>query len=299
MQVLGILLQSIVTAASISLVATFAYLFVAKTGLALARRGWRRSPFAGEILYEAGHRFREQLRSLDSTYSLYLTALVVFVIVFVTTGLVQSPSRAVNMPAWGWVLGALLVAVGACSLLLTLVRVMRTRSRIAYVTDAHIAIGHALQRTLAKGNRIFHNVDAGDAVIDHVVVGINGVYAVNVAVRGKRGWLQRKPDGKVTLENNELTFDDIKDTAVINDSMKKISALSRTLTKATGQPIKVRSVIAVPGWQIGSQTNEHHLLVNEKNLIMLTGWTSKEAYLMDEDVEKIYAYLARCCCEHT
>ena len=54
-------------------------------------------------------------------------------------------------------------------------------------------------------------------------------------------------------------------------------------------------MIAVPGWEVVEQTNEDHLLVNERNIGMLRGWRDSTDHLMNEDVNILKeAMTARC-----
>jgi hypothetical protein len=83
--------------------------------------------------------------------------------------------------------------------------------------------------------------------------------------------------------------------APVGVSVNRVSGLSKELSKVIGHPIRVRSVIAVPGWNVAAADSDKHLLVNEKNVVMLTGWTDPDTYLMDDDVGQIHNYLvARC-----
>ena len=59
--------------------------------------------------------------------------------------------------------------------------------------------------------------------------------------------------------------------------------------------VRVRSVIAVPGWHAESQSHEGHLVVNERTLPMLRGWRDEADYLMDEDVETLQQHLTSLC----
>ena len=43
-----------------------------------------------------------------------------------------------------------------------------------------MATGHALQRLVTNGNRVFHDVECAAGTIDHVVVGLQGIYTVSV-----------------------------------------------------------------------------------------------------------------------
>ncbi len=71
--------------------------------------------------------------------------------------------------------------------------------------------------------------------------------------------------------------------------------LEKEISQLLGQKIRVRSVIAVPGWNIGEQTSEQHLLVNERTIPMIRGWRDRSDYLMNEDVDALQKELtARC-----
>ena len=285
--------QGLIMAAAVSLIATFIFLAVAKTGLLVTRKSKRRSAFAGTILFEAGHRFRQQMSTVDATTSVHATAALMFLIVFLTVAIIRAP--AITMPPWAWLVGAMIVTSGVCFIPYSVVRLLHERAQLAYVRDAHIAIGHALHGTSMRGSRVFHDVSAGRLVIDHVVVGSSGVYAVSVVVRSKHRGMFSREAGCASLKNDSLDFDGTKDPAAVAHSVRIATHLSAALSKVTTEPVKVRSVIAVPGWRVGGPSPEHMLLVNEKNLVMLTGWTSKDSYLMDDDVDQVIKYLSQCC----
>jgi hypothetical protein len=59
--------------------------------------------------------------------------------------------------------------------------------------------------------------------------------------------------------------------------------------------VRVRSVVAVPGWEIESQVSDEYLVVNERNLAMLSGWKDQKDYLMNEDVESVQKLLTKRC----
>jgi hypothetical protein len=50
-------------------------------------------------------------------------------------------------------------------------------------------------------------------------------------------------------------------------------------------------VVAIPGWEIDAQGSEEHLLVNERNLAMMSGWKDQSDYLMNDDVEALHKLL--------
>ena len=62
-----------------------------------------------------------------------------------------------------------------------------------------------------------------------------------------------------------------------------------------GHSVRVRSVIAVPGWEVVEQANELHLLVNERNIAMLKGWKDRNDHLMNEDVDVLKKQMTTKC----
>ena len=268
-------------------------LFMA-TGHAWMRVGGklrRRNPFAEHILNEAGHRVRRNLQDLDRSYFLYLSSFLVYVLLLAVAFALRSPPLPFDAPAWVWLASSSVVAVASLFLPFQVVRLKRTRSRLGFRRTANIAVGHALQRIASRGYNIYHDVRVGNHVIDNVVIGAKGAYAVNVFVLGN----SRKKTGTVRLSNSNLVFGNARTSAPVGVSVNRVSGLSKELSKVIGHPIRVRSVIALPGWNVAATDTENHLLVNEKTVVMLTGWTDPDTYLMDDDVEQIHDYLAARC----
>ena len=284
--------QTITSALAIALVVTSLFMVAGWGWLVVNKRFQRPHVAAEEILFEAGHRFREQLHTLDHRHWLYLASLLVFLLLLATMVALTPPKPAFDAPGWAWVLASLLMLLISFYIPYEIMMLWRERRKVAYWRDGNMAIGHALQRTTPKGNRVFHNVRSGNGIIDNVVVGANGVYAVNVFVqeRGNHG------ETMVRLKGSELDFDGVKVTGPVSSFANRTSHLSRQLSEVIGHPVKIRSVIAIPGWRVGSPGTDRHLLVNEKTAVILTGWTATETNLMKEDVDLIYKYLEKHCC---
>ncbi|MDA0705688.1 MAG: hypothetical protein O2805_03490 [Proteobacteria bacterium] len=71
----------------------------------------------------------------------------------------------------------------------------------------------------------------------------------------------------------------------------RIAGLEREFRRLLDHRVWIRSVIAVPGWDIDTQGSEEHLLVNERNLPMLSGWKDQSDFLLNEDVDALYKLL--------
>jgi hypothetical protein len=99
----------------------------------------------------------------------------------------------------------------------------------------------------------------------------------------------------VRLIGNALEFSNSGEEESIVDIAAMTRRLEREFTELLGHKVRVRSVIAAPGWDIVEQTNEDHLLVNERNIGMLRGWKDSSDHMMNEDVDILKkAMTARC-----
>ncbi len=285
------LYPEIASALAVALVATVLFLGAARTWLVATQRLQRKSRFSRLILFEAGHRLRQELGLVNGRYGAHLAAMLVFVLLFGAVLLMRPSPLPLDVPDWAWMV--LCASIGVISLYVPFqtLRLRQVRLRLADTRDAHVAVGHALQRVVSKGNRLFHDVRVAGQVIDNVVVGTNGIYAVNVFVRRP----PNKKQATASISGNRLDLGGTKDSGAIVESVKRVKLLGHVLGKLLGHKIAVQSVIAVPGWSVGSTGTNGHLLVNEQTVVTLTGWTRPDAYLMDEDVDKVCALFSGLC----
>jgi hypothetical protein len=278
-------------ALAVALAGSLVFIAAGYAWLALGSKLQRRSPFGEHILLEPGHRVRQSLQSLDGRYYLFLSSLLVYVLLLIVVFALASNPLPYNPQAWVWLALSGLIAVLSLVLPFQVVKLKRARSRLAFRRTANIAVGHALQRIASRGYNVYHDVRVGNQTIDNVVIGAKGAYAVNVFVLGNN----RAKNGTARLDDSSLVFGKAKTSAPVGVCVNRVGGLSKELSKVIGHPIRVRSVIAVPGWNVASTASDSHLLVNEKNVVMLTGWTDPDTYLMDDDVSQIHDFLAARC----
>jgi len=282
-------IQTISEAATVAVACAIVFLLVAKSWQLLTRVFSVHSNFADSIMSEAAQRFRDQLKLLSRQQSTYLGAGLVFVVMYVAATLFQGPQLFAGYPEWQlYILLAALVGA-ALFALYRLGRTIITWRQVQFLRDANIAIGHQLQRIASRHGRAYHDVPTTAGIVDHVLIGQSGVYAINVVAKRhfKQGWAE--------LDDNEVTFSTGKHAQSVVDIAAKSTRLQKELCKKTGHNIRVRSVIAVPGWDINDQTSAEHLLVNERNLPMISGWKDQADYLMNEDVDTLQTYLTELC----
>lgn len=275
-------------AATIALASTIVFLLIVKCWhfAASSSDGTR---FPNSIMLEAAQRFRDELEKLGREQSFYLVSALVFTVVFCVSYLLPPNSLFSNLPNWQLIILLTVCLFAAGFTLFRLFHIVVARRKLNFVRDATMATGHALQKLTTNQNRTFHDVSCGAGTIDNVIVGLHGIYTVSVVAK-KPG---RK--NKVRLDGETLTFAPGNDSESVAQSGQKSAQLARELGKLVGHPVNIRSVIAVPGWEVDSQLSNHYLVVNERNLAMLSGWKDQADFLMNEDVEAIQRELtARC-----
>ena len=282
-------IEAISGSATVAIACTIVFLLAARFWHLFARSLNAHPNFPDAIMREAAQRFRDEFEALSSRQSTYLGACLTFVFIFLVANTFEARLLFEGYPAWQLypLLATLLAAAGFA--LHRLIRTIYKWRKIRFLRDAIIAIGHSLQRIATGEARVFHDVTIPEGVVDHVLVGPGGVYAVNVVVH------RTMRRGSVQLVDGELRFEPDRATIPITDIASRASQLEQALSDLLKHPVRVRSVIAVPGWHADSPRGDGHLVVNERTLPILHGWRSEADQLMDEDVQTLQEHLTKTC----
>ena len=282
-------LEAISGAATVALTSTIAFLLIAKMWNVVSRTMTSTPNFSDRIMHEAAQRFRDELDRLSCSQSTYLCGVLVFATLFIAAYVLQAKHLFAGYPSWQLYLqlGFLLLVSGYAAFRLG--KIALESHQVKFVRDANVAIGHQLQHMSAQGSYVFHDVETSAGVVDHVIIGRKGLYAVNVIARrtGKRAHAKLR-DNSIEYSNNN------PDHSII-DITAKAARLQKEFRQLLGHKVRVRSVIAVPGWDMDEQPNAEHLLVNERTIAMLSGWSDNTDHLMNEDVDVLHRELMSRC----
>ena len=282
-------IEAISGAATVALTSTILFLVVAKSWSLLSRSVSSTPNFAESIMQEAAQRFRDELDRLSRAQAIYLSAALVFLVLFVAAYILRARDLFAGYPSWQlWLQIAFLILAAGFAAWRLGCTIVAYRN-VKFVRDANVAVGHQLQQISTGANRVFHDVVTTAGVVDHVLVGQTGIYAVNVVAQ------RSGKNGNAILDGPTLSFSNNDTTTPVVDITASTARLEKEICQLLGHKIRVRSVIAVPGWAIGEQASERHLLVNERTIAMLRGWKDQSDYLMNEDVDLLQKELtARC-----
>lgn len=150
--------------------------------------------------------------------------------------------------------GLALFAAGAVVMIRRSVRILdeRARARLGFIGEGLVA--ESLETCLARGCRVFHDVpihgEWGKANLDHVVVGPNGVAVVETKMRAKPS--DKQPwENRVTFDGKMLSWPRCPDESkTLWQVRKNAEWLEDHLRNECGFPVSVRTVIAIPGWNV-------------------------------------------------
>ena len=278
-------IESFSGAATVATASTIVFVLVMKSLQIIARSVNSSPTFADSTMREAAQRFRDKFDRLSVTQATYLSAGLVFIVLFIAAHILQAERLYAGYPDWQLYLFLGVLSIGAVLALIKLVQTITERHQVRLLRDANIAVGHQLQRVATGFGRVYHDVETSAGIIDHVIVGQNGAYAVSVFAR------RPAKNGHVELDNNTLVYQPSGKEQSSVGIAKRTAALERDFRRLLDHRVRVRSVIAVPGWEVQQQSSEEHLLVNDRNLPMLRGWKDQADYLMNEDVDALHQML--------
>jgi len=278
-------IESFSGAATVAAASTIVFVLVMKSWQIISRSVNSGPTFADSIMREAAQRFRDEFDRLSNRQATYLSAGLVFVVLFIAAYILQAERLYAGYPDWQLYLFLSVLTFGALLALIKLVQTFVERHQVRLLRDANIAVGHQLQRVATGFGRVYHDVETSAGIIDHVIVGQNGAYAVSVFAR------RPAKNSHVELDNNSLLYQPSGKTQTIVATAKRTAALERDFRRLLDHRVRVRSIIAIPGWEIHEQSSEEHLLVNDRSLPMLRGWKDQADYLMNEDVDALHQML--------
>ena len=282
-------IESFSGAATVALASTFIFVLISKSWQILSRTVGSSPSFADGIMREAAQRFRDEFDRLSNSQSTYLSAGLVFAVLFVAAYVLNAERLFTGYPVWQLYIFLVALCAGGSLALYQLVHTVLARHRIKLLRDANIAVGHRLQGIVTGFGRVYHDVETAAGVIDHVIIGQSGAYAINVFAR------RPTKNGSVTLDGTDLSFLPSGRAESIVQIAARTAALEREFRRLLDHRVRVRSVLAVPGWQVSAQSGEDHLVVNDKSLPMLRGWKDKADHLMNEDVDALHQLLTTRC----
>ena len=192
---------------------------------------------------------------------------------------------------WLWLLFGV-----ACALVVAwgvfLVRQWLRWREARFAARAQAAFAASLARLNLQGMRVFHDVALGDTTLDHVVLGLRGLFAIRVVTRRPR----KGAETVVRINGRSIEFQDghaLLDTLSLTERAAR--ALADMQVKGLSHRPHVLPVVAVPGWEIAPPQGAagETFLSNEKTAMLLTRASKPADHLMEADVALLQEQLTK------
>lgn len=238
------------------------------TGIVIAWKHWnarsgKRSPLNQKRIYLPGEQLRIRIDNLSENIGDHLITLIMvgplslLVILYLKIKTVQVSVTAADI--FVAVIAILTIAITIRSLINSMKLRVVAREGLA----AELITAQNLLPLMGSGCLVFNDIPAKSEGpngkpfnIDHVVIGPNAVFMVETKSHKKPGKLDES--WKVFYDGKSLKFPDYRDTAMLEQAKRQTKWLSDYLFSATGEVVKVISVVALPGWYVENTSANAH-----------------------------------------
>ena len=224
-------------------------LILALSYKAIKRRRDRLSPLASKQL---GHVPGQQLMTkvADHEFDMMSGVMLMYMalpLMFMTWAGARIDWSAVR---WGFdewlflIAGAALFGYG----MREYIRNLHARDRMRDGLVAERVTGMQLNRLIAQGCTVIHDLPCDGFNIDHVVIAPKGVFAVETKSFRKPKVRKQGEPAKVLFDGASLAFSDFSTRKPLDQSRQQAQWLARYLREALGEAIRVDPAVSVPGW---------------------------------------------------
>ena len=218
----------------------------------------KRFPFKDILLRRPGESLIKKIEDLNSDLDLQLMLLIVIPSFLYTSYLQVKLSHPEKNP---YISLILLLLIGSLVFVVLIIKLIKNLNNIRNYNlgfAGELAVGQALDKLMLNGYVVFHDIQVDNLFnIDHVLVGKNGVFAVETKTKRKPKTIKGKTGHNVTYDGNALTFDGDKtrNKTFLDQSLKNAKWLKNYLESSTGESVFVSPVLAIPGWFVTRSKN--------------------------------------------
>ena len=215
-------------------------------------RDGRRSPIENRPIYGAGEQLRKRVEAHTDEMMGGLVMLFFLGPYFLAFWALQRVDWALVSLGFGdWLLIAAFLLSTSYAILRTFRNGKQRRMAIAGLR-AELYTAQELNRLMALGCTVLHDIPGDKFNIDHVVIGPRAVYAVETKSVRKPRATDANDHFKVVYDGHSLRFPDFTNIKKLHQTKRQAEWLSAYLRQAIGRSVPVIPALALPGWWIES-----------------------------------------------
>lgn len=211
----------------------------------------RRNPLTRDLLRSPGESLREEIENVNWDIAAHL-ALVPLPALGTYAGYVSTAAFTGTFPPTWVTLVYVLLALGITAWILRTVWIwLGKRRELVLGYEAELAVGQELNQLAHRGFHVFHDIPAKGFNVDHVIVGPEGVFAVETKGRAKATTEDgRAAEWEVNYDGEYLDFQKWRTKAPLEQAARQAKWLAEWLSSAVGDRVTVDPVVVLPGWYI-------------------------------------------------
>jgi len=168
----------------------------------------------------------------------------------------------------------------------------RRNIRIEY--EGEVSVGQELNRLMLEGYCVYHDFQADDFRIDHIVVGPKGVFGVETKARSRPTTRGQSIGAIVEYNGRALIYPHGTDINTIKQAEQQASWLSNWISSTAGESVMVMAVVALPGWYVKRTSPDGIPVINPKQFRSLLKYV-KSKPLDDEVIIQIVLQFEKKC----
>lgn len=192
-----------------------------------------------------------------------------------------------------WIYAFAVVAISAWRLR-KLIETADRLDRLRIGLDAELAVGQELDQLMRSGAVVFHDFPADGFRIDHIVIAVEGVYAVETQGIATPAQPAGHAPATVAFDGHTLQFPGWSTEEPLLRAERQAKWLSRWMTSTLGQMVLVTPVLALPGWVVRFTGRSTVRVYGGRALHTLLGARSRQP-LSEHDVQHIAHQVAQRC----
>jgi hypothetical protein len=166
----------------------------------------KRTPLTRDLLRSPGESLRQQIDEINVDVDACLFMSVFVPLSIYAIFLTQFHFAKFHNPAFVAALYGFFVLLCEGYVIVKLTKAFTRRNQLRLGLDAEAAIGQELNQLMLDGFRVYHDFQADGFNIDHIVIGQNGVFAVETKGRAKPKETDNKKNWSVIYDGQALQF---------------------------------------------------------------------------------------------
>jgi hypothetical protein len=225
----------------------------------------RRSPLTQMLLRAPGETLRNELDEARDDMLMNMVMLPVLPLLIYSFHVSQSYFLGEKESALRTGI-TILFCVGVIAYFLSIIlKQLKRINKLRLGYEGEVAIAQELNQLMRDGAYVFHDVPANGFNIDHVIVLPKGVYAVETKNRMKPKRDRGSEDANVVFDGQRLQFPGWSESEPLDQAIRQARWLEQWLSSAVGDKVRVRPVLALPGWYVERKAESEIVFINGKN----------------------------------